>query len=235
MRNRFYLSLILLALTMTGCRTALKQVYYGIKGADGKFYELKVVEPDVLATYEAIRFEPFTNDLGQRVPGKVVSAVNAKAPETVAEANIFYPQGKTLVVNGRIIHYTGKSGADGSSDLSIGGRTVCVCRVQLTDADSGNLVGEAICWGIIKSAIRRGSEQMGKGVGKGLVEWFEERLPEDVLDARQAELGGEEEAEQAEDTKEEAPAEDADEAEHEDESEEEKEHHDDEDEDKESK
>ena len=195
MRKWIFISLALLMLATTGCSTVIKQAYYGAKGAQGKFYELKVVDPDVLTTYKSIRFEPFTNELSKHVPGEVVTGINELAPKTVAEANIFYPKGKTLVVNGKIIHFTGKSGAKGSVSSVIGSDEICVCRVQLTDADSGDLVGEGICWGIVKSAVRRGSEEFGAGVGKGLIGWFEERLPEDDLDARQEELGAEEPAE----------------------------------------
>ena len=206
MRNRICISLAMLTLATTGCTTALKQAYYGARGADGKFYELKVVDPDVLAAYKAVRVEPFTNELGEHVPEKVVNAINELAPKTIFQANIFYPDGKTLVVNGKIIHFTGKSGVEGSVGSVIGGGEVCVCRVQLTDADSGDLVGEAICWGIVKSAVRRGSEEMGVGVGKGLVEWFEERLPEEDLNTRQEELSEDKKA--VEDDKSEDPDED---------------------------
>jgi len=194
MRNWLCISLAMLTLTATGCTTVLKQAYYGIKGADGKFYELKTVDPDVLATYKAIRVEPFTNELGEHMPEKVVNTINEFAPKTVNEACIFYPEGKTLIVNGKIIHFTGQSGVEGSVGSVIGGGEVCVCRVQLTDADSGDLVGEAICWGIVKSAVRRSSEEMGVGVGKGLVGWFEERLPEENLNTRQRELSEDKEA-----------------------------------------
>lgn len=205
MRNRICIALALLTLATTGCTTALKQAYYGVRGAEGKFYELTVVDPDVLATYKAIRVEPFTNELGEHVSEKVVNAINEQAPKTISQANIFYPDGKTLVVNGKIIHFTGQSGVEGSVGSVIGGGEVCVCRVQLTDADSGDLVGEAICWGIVKSAVRRGSEEMGVGVGKGLAEWFEERLPEEDLNTRQEELSEDKEAVEDEEAEEEEP------------------------------
>jgi hypothetical protein len=102
---------------------------------------------------------------------------------------LFYPEGKQLVVTGRIIHYTGNSALSGAVGNIISGGEFCVCRVQLTDAESGQQIGEAICWGVIKSAFRRGSEEFGIGVGKGVAGWLSERLPVSVKEKRHEVLG----------------------------------------------
>ncbi len=65
---------------------------------------------------------------------------------------------------------------------------MCVCRVQLTDADSGKQIGEAVCWGEVKSAVRRGSGEFGIGVGKGVAEWISERFSKEERKARQEAL-----------------------------------------------
>ena len=75
----------------------------------------------------------------------------------------------------------------------IGDSDVCVLRVQLTDAESGDMVGEAICWGSVKSALRRGSEQIGVGVGKAVALWLEKRLPDKEREKRKKDLGKDEE------------------------------------------
>ena len=67
MRKWIMISLAVLFLAATGCSTAAKQAYYGVKGAKGEFYELKVLDQDVMVTYKAIRFEPFTNELFYRM------------------------------------------------------------------------------------------------------------------------------------------------------------------------
>jgi len=171
-----------------GCGTLFKQAYHSVRGAQGEFYEIAVVSPTTLATYESIRVEPFTNDLGAVVPGDVVTQINFDTPKQIKEKHLFYPEGKQLVLTGRIIHYTGKSALAGAVGNIISGGEFCVCRVQLTDAESGQQIGEAICWGVIKSAFRRGSEEFGIGVGKGVAAWISDRFSKEELEARQEAL-----------------------------------------------
>ena len=90
-----------------GCGTLFKQAYHSVRGAQGKYYEIAVVDSEVLATYKSIRVEPFTNELGDRVPSAVISEVNSDTPTQIEEKHLFYPVGKQLIVTGRVIHFTG--------------------------------------------------------------------------------------------------------------------------------
>ncbi|MHC4610751.1 MAG: hypothetical protein ACYS7M_10445, partial [Planctomycetota bacterium] len=154
LRNAALVVLIAAAVALPGCTTLLKQSYYTAVGAQGKFYEVEPVDPQVMQTYRAIELEPFTNDLGGRVPQEVVREINANTPKAIVEEYLFYPDGKALRVTGTIIHYTGKSGMSGAIGSVISGAQDSVCRVQLLDDASGQMVGEAICWGSVKSALR---------------------------------------------------------------------------------
>jgi len=172
----------------TGCMTAAKQAYYGVTGSQGEFYEVQVVDPVRLADYQSVRVEPFTNDLGAHVPAKVVQRINDRVPAVLAEAELFYPDGRALAVSGRVIHFTGKSDLVGAIGSVIGGSEVCVCRVQLRDGSTGERIGEAVCWGQVKSAIRRGSTEHGEGVGKAVAKWIRKRMPDAELEARREAL-----------------------------------------------
>ena len=171
-----------------GCGTLFKQAYHSVRGAQGKYYEIEVVDSEVLATYKSIRVESFTNELGDCVPRDVVFEVNSDTPTQIDEKHLFYPEGKQLIVTGRIIHFTGRSALKGAVGSIISGGESCVCRVQLKDADSGEQIGEAVCWGEVKSAIRRGSGEFGVGVGKGVAEWISDRFSKEELTARQEAL-----------------------------------------------
>lgn len=193
------LALGMLFVLLNGCTsTVAKQAIYTVMGAQGKFYELESVDPYLLASYRRVEVERFTNELGERVPPAVVAEVNIQTPKALTESALFYPDGKTLHVRGKIIHYTGRSGLKGSVMSVVGSGEECVCRVQLLDGESGDLVGEAVCWGVVKSAVRRGSGELGTGVGKGVLKWISKRLPEEEKERRLAELGGEEEEEEEE-------------------------------------
>jgi hypothetical protein len=185
---RTYITALTLAAALVsgGCTTALKQAYYGMRGAGGSFYEVRVVDPEVLASYESLDVQPFTNDLGPRVPDEVMRAVNRDVPRVLSESSLFSPGGKLLSVKGRVVHYTGASGLTGAIVSVIGSAEECVCRVELRDAETGDVVGEAVCWGSVKSAFRRGAEEFGVGVGKGILAWLERRLPEHVREARRS-------------------------------------------------
>ena len=172
----------------TGCMTAAKQAFYTVVGAQGKFYEVQVVNSHALSAYRTIRVEPFTNDLGKRVPLDVMTEVNEQTPTTLDESGLFYLEGKELLVRGRVIHYTGRTALEGSIMSVAGSAEECVCRVQLLDAESRELLGEAVCWGQTKSALRRGSGELGKGVGKGVAKWIRDRLPQQEVERRREEL-----------------------------------------------
>ena len=184
-KSTVFLCMAALTLASTGCSMAVKQAYHGVKGASGKFYEVKIVDVDVLESYSAVRVEPFTNDLGERVPQTVIDRVNEIVPQAVESSGFFGEDGQMLTIKGRIIHYNGKSGLSGSVGSVIGGGEECVCRVELLDSSSGNLVGEAVCWGVVKSAVRRGSTELAIGVGKGVVKWLEERFTERELQVQE--------------------------------------------------
>jgi hypothetical protein len=141
------------------------------------------------------------------VPANVVVEVNHQTPRTIAKSDLFYPEGQTLRVTGSIIHYTGRSGLEGSVMSVVGSSEDCVCRVQLLDDATGERLGEAVCWGVVKSAIRRGSEELGIGVGKGVAKWISKRLPETEKERRREELGQkDEDAEEEHDEDEESYA-----------------------------
>ncbi|MHC4067451.1 MAG: hypothetical protein ACYSUI_23515, partial [Planctomycetota bacterium] len=98
LRNAALMVLIAAAVALSGCTTLLKQSYYTAVGAQGEFYEVQQVDPQVMQTYRAIEFEPFTNDLGGHVPQEVVREINANTPKAIAEEYLFYPDGKALRV-----------------------------------------------------------------------------------------------------------------------------------------
>ncbi len=166
----------------SGCSMAVKQAYYGVRGSSGKFYEIKVVDADVLGQYETVRFDPFTNELGDHVPQKIIDRVNESVPEALQDSELFSDSGKELVVQGRIVHYTGKSGLFGAVGSVLSAGEQCVCRVQLVDSASQSVIGEAVCWGEVKSAVRRGSNELAQGLGKGIVKWLAERMNSDIED-----------------------------------------------------
>jgi hypothetical protein len=118
----------------------------------------------------------------------VLGEINDHILPTLLEADLFYPGGKTLLITGKIMHYTGESGLKGTISSVVGGADECVCRVQLRDADSREPIGEAMCWGEVKSALRREAKEYGRGVARGITKWLEERLPEEERERREEEL-----------------------------------------------
>ncbi len=197
-------------LLSTGCKSTLfKQGYYALRGAKGSFYELKDVNPAALAEYESVRVGAFTNDLGLHVPGEVVSEVNRNVP-LVLKKELFFDEGKRLRVQGRIVHFIGNSGSRGALKAIISGDDVCVCRVELRDDETDALIGEAMCWGEVKSAIRRGADEFGEGVGKGVARWIKDRLPREIYEQRREALREERRGERAKDERDEPVAPDED-------------------------
>lgn len=170
-----------------GCVTAAKQAFYGVTGSQGSFYEIQVADPQVLAQFDRIRVEPFGNELGAHVPAKVIAQLQRQTADELADSELFDGDGRELVVRGSVVHFTGQSGLVGSIDSVVGGGDVCVCRIRLVDGANGQTVGEGVCWGEVKSAIRRGSKEYGEGVARGLIRWIKDRLPDEARRARRRE------------------------------------------------
>jgi hypothetical protein len=174
--------------SMAGCSTVAKQAYYTAAGASGKFYEIHVVDPSILGSRKSLRVGDFKNDLGEIPPSAIFNSIASHTRRLLGESALFSGSGDPLEIQGLMIHYTGPSSAKGAVRSKIG-RQDCVCRVRLLDGNSGSLIGEAVCWGVTRSAVRRDHDELAEGVAKGIVKWIKRRHPAAVEDSDKEESG----------------------------------------------
>lgn len=189
MRPLILLLMTTLTFAATGCGTVIKQTYYGITGATGSYYELNVVDASELASYRSFTTAPFDNALGDHVPPAVMIQIDQQVPAYLRQSALYSPDGRKIRITGTVMHFTGETGLDGAISTILGGQT-CVCRVKLLDDETGELIGEAMCWAEIKSVARQDVKEFGIGVGRGIVKWLEDRLGEQRVKARRAEFKG---------------------------------------------
>lgn len=170
---------------LAGCSRGIKEGFYGITGSSGKIVLIQGDEADIrqLADrYGSVTVEPFTNDIGQACPPEFLSAL----PDSIAEQlryrsasfgerikgkddedqGPFFtgPADKSLLISGRVIQYE-------TGDLAgkaLGPMEEAICRVQVHDGQTKNILAEANCTGRVKSSIRTGANEMAQGVAKAM-------------------------------------------------------------------
>jgi hypothetical protein len=181
LQNRFWeakFCALLLAMILVcngGCWfSGAKKVWEEVKGGEGKLVVLKEPVASALLEYQNIRIEIFANNFAPRVPAYAPELVYSQIVKEMLEKPQIYrvnptsEEGPTLIVRGSIIHYQSSEGI--SSVFS--NYSQLICRVQLVDKASGQVIGEANCVGYSKAIARKGLEELGKGVASDIKRWL---------------------------------------------------------------
>lgn len=192
--TRSKLMILVLALLVvacqSGCSRGLKEAAYGITGSSGRPVYLsgnKSQVSGVTHKYGGFEYEPFTNDIGALCPPAFLAALPGALDEelryrdrSLSETLTFKekeelgyflvgPIDKKLRISGRVIQYdTGTN-----IDKILGPMQEAVCRVQIYDAQSGNLLVEANCVARAKSSVRNGPQELAEGIAKAVKKMLE--------------------------------------------------------------
>ncbi len=104
------LVLILAALPLAGCTTALKQAYHEVRGADSEIHTNNVVIGRPLADCGRVDFKPAYTDLSGRLcPPTLISAYDRMAGEAERELETVYAgDGPTLNVETEVLFFERK-------------------------------------------------------------------------------------------------------------------------------
>ena len=169
MKKKLCLLSLLIVACSAGCiGRAIREGYYGAKGASGRARPIQLVTAN-LADYDAVVVEPFSDDSQGLGNEAFMAVLPAKITEQIIQKTYLRYQGsKVLRITGKLILYdTGTT-----RDKITGPREQAVCRVKLIDAASGDVLGEASCDSQAKSSIRKGPEELAEGMGKVIAEWI---------------------------------------------------------------
>jgi hypothetical protein len=165
-------------LLANGCTRAIKEGLGAYKGGDGSYRSVRTVGSGPasrpLASYTKFALGEFTDDTGGYLPVGFDSYLRDHFQEALLEKGLPNYSGKKLLLRGRILYYE-KSGMFGQV---FGPLEEVVARVEMVDADSGDVIGSANVVGRSKSTTSQGVETKAEGLAEGLVKWISDHYPE---------------------------------------------------------
>lgn len=176
----------MLVMTAAICFSNVGCVSRGIKEAVGLFRGAKgVVTPIVelgpegqtpLAPFERFVVEPFEDRTATGVPAEVPQLLPTYVEQELASREILnLPSARTLIIRGTYIYYEDSTEV---IDQAFGPFEELLARVQLVDADTGEIVGEAYCVGRTGESVTQGPEKKAEGLAKAIVKWIQSAYPQ---------------------------------------------------------
>jgi len=137
-------------------------------GASGKVFELR--PPGSLTQYKGMKIESTEVTQGLEVDDGLASLVDQLYSDYAQKAGLTTDGTPCLAIKGEIIHY--ESG--GAVNKAIGPFSEIIVRTKMSDAGSGDLLGEANLIGRSKAITSSGKDNLSEGAGKALKKWLKE-------------------------------------------------------------
>lgn len=161
-----------------GCTTAIKEGVGVARGAKGVYAPIQpvaaVAETRPLGIYKRFELGEFVDDFGGKVPAGLMPAFRRAFASQIADNKLpNEPQGKTLLIRGRLLHYESAS----TLAVAIGPLEQVIARVELVDKDTGQVLGVANCIGRTTTRVNVGVDKKGDGLAKAIVSWLAARYP----------------------------------------------------------
>jgi len=168
------------AILLGGCvSTAIKESVGIARGAQGTFTEIKPPaeskDARPFGLYRRFELGRITDDFGGRVPDGFLGMLRRAFSEQIEASGLPNdPAGKTLVINGRIVYYE----SEGMVGVAIGPLEEVVCRAELIDKDTGQVLATGVCVGRTTERVNLGVKKKAEGLAKAFVAWIKHRYPE---------------------------------------------------------
>lgn len=162
----------------TGCTTVIKEGVGAARGARGVYAPVRPLAADKdsrpLGQYRNFELGKITDDFGGKVPPSLMSHFRAAfAKELAAKKLPSDPNGKTLLIRGKVLHYEDA----GTLGVAISPLEEVVARIELVDKDSGRVLGVANCIGRTTNRVNLGIAKKGEGLARAIVNWIDSRYP----------------------------------------------------------
>jgi len=167
-RAGFASSVFALLLPLAGCSTAIKQVYYEVRGAKSDIMLISQFQSDTLAAYQSLRFEPATTTVGDRIcPPRLLHHYDEQLADASRELRDAYPGGDpALRITTELLYFQNKGLLSGA---------LLLARSRMYDATDDRLVVDALILTESKS-FREGSRgDLAESSVKALRRFLRER------------------------------------------------------------
>ncbi|MCD4699220.1 MAG: hypothetical protein K8R91_01430 [Phycisphaerae bacterium] len=167
------ISLVGLVALIGGCGTAIGEGAALALGASGSATPIQEVSAD-LGVYQRFELGTITDDMGGKVPPGLFTALPGELAKELDDEEIpNAASGKTLLIQGKILHYEGAS----SAAVATSGTEFVVARIELVDKDTGQVLGVASCAGWSSKRVTLGVDRKAEGLAKGIVNWIDKHHP----------------------------------------------------------
>jgi len=167
------------AVLIAGCMgTAVKQAYYGVTGASGRYFEIKNLGgPTSLLAYRSAQVASFDpSPMLGAIPRDVVAAVRPAVAGKLAELDAFRTGGgkPTLLIRGKFMDY--EPGGSALRAAGIAENPFLTAQVEILNADTKQVLGIAMVTGTVKSAVRVGPDELAEGMAKAVKDLLESHM-----------------------------------------------------------
>lgn len=154
-RSLLVVLLVTFSTTLTGCTTAIKQVYHEVRGAKSEVMLVRNVSENAIAPYQDVQFDAVTTSVGSKIcPPSLLAAYNEAAAVRRDRLREAYPGGSpALRITSDLIYFQEKGLLSGA---------VLLARVKLHDRDDNRVV--------VDTLVRTESKSFRKGGGGDLAE-----------------------------------------------------------------
>jgi len=175
------LALLAASLPAAGCGTIIGEGAGLVMGGQGSYMTITSMAADkddkTLGTYTRFELGTFTDGIGGKMPPELLPRLENAFPAEVRGAHLpDNDTGKTLIVRGTIIHYE----SAGTMGFMLGPVEEAICRTELVDKGTGQVLGVANCVGRTKARSATGVKEKADGLAKAFVKWIESGFPEDM-------------------------------------------------------
>ena len=182
MNRRAYLVILTVGLLGlgTGCTRIAREGVGAVRGGKGTWVVLKSIpsasSTGALGVYKRFELGRFTDDMNGKAPSEIISYLPREFDKALAAKKIpNAPDGKTLLIRGKILHY---------EDASLLGEILSpleeiVARVEYVDKDTGRVICVANCVGRTRESINSGIRTKAQGLARAIVGWIDHHYPKD--------------------------------------------------------
>ncbi len=164
-----------LLLIAGGCSRTIKESIGLATGAKGLHAPVDDVSASKIAEYRNFKLGDFADGTGGVAPRALWTHLGPAFAEALERAKLpTDPDGPTLIARGTVIYYEDSD----LMDQAFGPFEEVVARVNLVDAKTGEVLGEANCVGRSSTTTTMGIRKKAQGLAAGIVKWIAEKYPD---------------------------------------------------------
>ncbi len=163
-----------------GCTTVIKESIGIAKGAKGVYAPIRPAAGSAqtrnLGEYTRIELGEISDSIAGKVPPDLLRGLAVELDKQLSDKKLptSHGTGKTLVVQGEIIHYEDEK----MLGMVLGPLEEVIVRMELIDKSTARVLGVANCIGRTTTRVNKGVRKKTEGLAKAIAKWIASRYPQ---------------------------------------------------------